>query len=262
MHSLSKGHSCNAISDKPLKKRISIHNWLHAIALCSASIFTLPALATLTTPISVNLISPGGITTDSTPLFFSETLTYATPIVAGGSGEIGGFMLPDEQISLDGDSIRIRAAQGDLSGGTGYLGSGTAHARYEFNGLSIAGRILTSINVFAFDGYLSSGTSGVLSGIGVNLVDTDANLTLDTLIFNLDELLFDPRFGPESSLNYAEFRIDILSRPDTQPPDPNGVPEPGSLMLASVALLALYFVSRRRAKNADSPKTSVNHART
>ena len=252
MHSLSKGHFCNPIGDTPPKKRISIHGLLNAIALCSVSIFTMPALATLTTPISVNLISPGGTTSDSTPLAFSEPLTYATPIAAGGSGAIGGFMLPNEQISLSGDSIRIRAAQGDLSGGTGYLGLGGAHARYEFNGLSIAGRVLTSIDVFAFDGYLSSGTSGVLSGIGVNLIDTDANSTLDTLIFNLDDLLFDPRFGAQSSLNFAEFRIDILSRAGTQPPNPNGVPEPGSLMLASAALLALRFVSRRR--TADNAK--------
>lgn len=259
MHSLSKGHFCSAICATPLKKGKSIRGLLHAAALCIASIATLPALATLTTPISVNLISPGGTTSDSSPLFFSETVTYATPIAAGGSGAIGGFMLPDEQISLSGDSIRIRAAQGDLLGGTGYLGLGGDHARYEFNGLSITGRIITSINVFAFDDYLSAGTSGVLSGIGANLIDTDANSTLDTLVFNLDELLFDPRFGDQSSLNYAEFRIDILSRADTQPPGPNGIPEPGSLMLASVALLALHFVSRRRAKSADSSKAGVKH---
>lgn len=261
MHSLSKGHSCNAIGDNSLKKRISIHRLLHAIALCGASIFTLPALADFVPGVSVSLIAPGGYTDGTTiypdPISLVQGVDYGAlnSITAANGGDIGSFMLPDEQISLSGESILIRAAQGEdaLPGGTGFLGSGASHARYEFSGLSITGRTITGFTLYAFDGY---GTTGLFSGVSSLPA---VSLTLDTLVFNLDDFDFVDRLGG-LALNYAEFRIDILSRADTQPPDPNGVPEPGSLMLASVALLALHFVSRRRAKNADNRKAGVNHA--
>ena len=260
MHSLFTGHTCNATGGNSLKKRISIRGLLHAVALCSASIFTLPALAVFTPGISVSLIAPGGVTDGTTitpaPILLTQNLDYVVGITPGDGGEIGDFLLPNEQISLSGESIRIRAAQGEdtLPGGTGFLGLGGANARYEFSNLGITGRTLTGFNLFAFDGFETTGFSGVLTLPGVSL-------TLNTLIFNLDDFDFVNRLGG-ASLNFAEFRIDILSIPNIQPPDPNGVPEPGSLMLASVALLALGFISRRRAKNADNPNASVNHACT
>lgn len=215
-------------------------------AVCCAAAFFLPAMATLVTPISVSLIAPGGFTDgfnppDTTPLLFNQTVSYGAPITPAGGGAIGGFMLADEQVALNGDSIRIRAAQGSETGGTGYLGLGGAHARYELSGLAIAGSTITGFNLYTFDGYGTSGFNGALSGVGVSFVDSaDADTAPDLLVFNLDDLLFVNR-GGGNSLNFAEFRIDILSRLDNPPPPPppNGVPEPGTLALAAAALIAL-----------------------
>lgn len=236
--------SCESRSHGNMIGRKSAFCLARWAAICCAAVVTLPALANLVSPISVNLVAPGGITGDATPLSLTQSVDYSSPINPLGGGAIGGFMLPDEQIALSGDAILIRAAQGDNLGGTGYLGLGGAHARYEFSGLSITGRTLTGINVFAFDGYGTSGFSGVASGVGVSLIDSNADSALDRLIFNLDDLLFvDRGFG--SSLNFGEFRIDILSTPNTQPPPP-GIPEPGTLVLAVAALGALRLVSPRR----------------
>jgi hypothetical protein len=212
-------------------------------AWCGVTLLGLPAFATLATPISVSLIAPGGITGNTTPFTLIEPVGYGSPIGLSGSGDISGFMLPGEQISLLGDSILIQADQGNDVGGTGYLGNGTDHARYEFDGLGISGRTITGFNVYAFDGYGTSGFSGVTSGIGVSLFSMTVSGPLDTLDFNLDDLLFVDR-GNGQSGNYAQFRIDILSTPDTVPP-PVDVPEPGSLMLVAAALLALRLVTPR-----------------
>ncbi len=223
--------------------------------VCVATVLSFPAWADLVTipPINVRLIAPGGITGDSTQFTKSDILDYGNPINTFGSGEIGTFMLPGEQIALSTDnsnnSIRIRAAQGNDAGGTGYLGLGGLHARYELSGLGILGSTLTGITVYAFDDYATSplGFSGVLSGVGVSLIDSDSNSSLDTLVFNLDDLLFKDRPGG-NSLNFAEFRIDILSTLDQPPPPPpNDVPEPGTLVLAAVGLAAVRVVSRRSA---------------
>ena len=221
--------------------------------VCCAAPFALPAAAALVTPISVSLIAPGGFTNgidppDTAPLLFNQTVSYGSPITPAGGGAIGGFMLADEQVALNGDSIRIRAAQGSESGGTGYLGLGGAHARYELSGLAIAGSTITGFTLYTFDGYGTSGFSGALSGVGVTFVDSaDADTAPDLLTFNLDDLLFVNR-GGGNSLNFAEFRIDILSRLDNPPPPPppNGVPEPGTLALAAVALFALRSSARRQ----------------
>lgn len=218
-------------------------------AICLGSMFSLPAWATLVTPINVRLIAPGGVTGDPTPLLLNQTVDYAFPISPLGVGNIGGLMLPDELISLSGDSIHIRAAQGNDAGGTGYLGLGVVHARYELSSLSISGSTITGFNWFAFDGYATSGFSGVLSGVGVSLVG-------GLLSFNLDDLLFVDRLGG-NSLNFAEFRIDILSTPDTPPPPPpNDVPEPGTLLLAAAGLAALRVLSRHGA----SARTGISEA--
>ena len=225
---------------------------------------TLPAFAALVTPISVSLIAPGGYTDGtglggdpySQPLTLIQSVDYGAPITPGG-GDIGGMMIGSEQIALDGDSVLISSYRGDtVIARTGWLGSGADHARYELSGLAIAGRTLTGITVFAFDGYGTTGFTGVLSGTGVSLIDSsDADLLLDTLIFNLDDLLFvDRQLG--SSLDHADFRIDITSTPNVNPPPPpplpppppppNPVPEPGTLLLTAAALVALRAASRRR----------------
>ncbi len=231
-------------------------------AVCCVAAFFLPAMANLVTPISVSLIAPGGFTNgidppDTTPLLLNQALSYGTPITPAGGGAIGGFMLPDEQVALNGDSIRIRAAQGSETGGTGYLGLGGAHARYELSGLTIAGSTITGFTLYTFDGYGTSGFSGAASGVGVTFVDSaDVDSAPDLLVFNLDDLLFINR-GLGNSLNFAEFRIDILSRLDNPPPPPpNGVPEPGTLTLAAAALIALRSARRRQSPIGQS---SWNH---
>lgn len=204
----------------------------------SAALCALPVFANLVGPIPVSLIAPGGTTTDSTPLLLSQNLDYGAPITSTGTGAISGSMLPGEQIALSGDSVLLRAAQGDDAGGTGYLGLGGMHARYELGGLDISGRTLTGIQVFAFDGYATSGFSGVSGGVEVTLIDSNADSLLDTLVFNLDDLRFVDR-GLGSSLNYGEFRINILSEPNAAP-----MPEPGTLVLVVAALLAWRAVSK------------------
>ncbi len=219
-------------------------------AVCLAAMFSLPAWADLVAPINVSLIAPGGITGDSTSFTKNDSVNYGAPINTSGSGAIGTFMLPDEQIALSGNSIRIRAAQGNDAGGTGYLGLGGVHARYELSGLGILGSTLLGIQVYAYDGYGTSGFSGVSSGVGVSLIDSDSNSSLDTLVFNLDDLLFVDRPGG-NSINYAEFRIDILSRLDTPPPPPppNDVPEPGTLLLAAAGLAVLRVFGKPGTSN-------------
>ena len=222
-------------------------------------------MATLVTPISVGLISPGGYTdgtsTDTTPLLLTQTVSYGAPINPVSGGAIGGFMLGGEQISLSSDSVLISAYQGDSQvARTGYLGLGTEHARYELSGLAIAGRTITGIAVYAFDGFGTTGFTGVLSGAGVSIIDgASPGTQLDTLIFNLDDLRFVDRPGG-SSLNHADFRIDIISQdngspPPPPPPPPNGVPvpEPGSLALALFALVAARTAADQRKKSVTTP---------
>ena len=220
-----------AASDKALGIRL---RWWTLSAAFYAAFCAMPTLANLVAPVPVSLIAPGGTSTDATPLVLSQSVDYGAPLTPAGTGAISASMLPGEQIALSGDAVLLRAAQGDDAGGTGYLGLGGAHARYELSGLDITGRTLTGIQVFAFDGYGGSGFSGVSGGIGVSLIDSNADSLLDTLVFNLDDLRFVDR-GLGSSLNYGEFRIDILSEP-TATPTP--VPEPGTLLLLAAALLA------------------------
>lgn len=242
MNSWSDQVSCEIPLDARKPDRNSVLWLVRGIVLSCAAIFTLPAMANLVSPITVNLLAPGGYTdgtiTDTTPISFTQTVDYGSPITSAGSGAISGFMLTDEQIALSLDSILIRAVQGDSLGGTGYLGFSGNHALYRFNGLSITGRTITGFNVYDFDGYGTSGFTGLTSGLGVSLVG-------DTLTFNLDDLLFFDR-GLGQSNNFADFRIDILSTPNTPSPPPNGVPEPGSLILVTSALFALWPASNRR----------------
>ena len=159
-------------------------------------------------------------------------------------------MLPTEFIGFVGDSIRIRTTAGDTNtagaGITGYLGSGSDPARYEFTGLAITGKDIIGILVYAFDGFFTSGTLGLAIPSGGALADYFSfDDTTDKVSVNLSDLVFAAR-PVGASLDFADLRIDLLTR-DTDVPPPTGVPEPTTAALIVVALLGLRSVRVRRA---------------
>jgi hypothetical protein len=226
----------------------------------AAMLATLPAMANLATPISVSLIAPGGYTSgtgggDPTPLTLTQSVVNGPGITLAGGGDIGGWMLPNEQVALSGDSIHISSYRGDDTvARTGWLGIGADHARYELSGLSIANATITGFTVSDFDGFGSSGFQGDVAGTSfVDLIDSDTNGSLDTLIFNLDDLRFKDRGAAVgSSLDHADFNITILSTPNgtpppppPPPPPPNPTPEPGTLLLSLAAIAGSGLATRR-----------------
>jgi PEP-CTERM motif len=195
-----------------------------------------PAHAVLTLPIALTLSAPGGVVADPTPIDLSSWATAFTGITAGDGSDIGGFMLPDETIffSDSSDSIFLRVAAGDDNDGTlttGILGLAGTPASYTFSGLNVDGQIITGLNVYAFDGYATSGFTGVISGTAVTLVNAS------TVRFDLDSLVFKDR-GGGSSAAYGEFRIDLITTP---------IPEPGTWALFALGLAAVGALRARRA---------------
>ena len=229
-----------------LGNRFRFARLLGGLALALAS---LAAQADFATDLTVNLLAPGGtISGGPSPIQLSQDVTVANladgvlSASLGGSGDISNFMLDGERVFFSGNSILLRVAVGDTTGGiytTGLLGSGGAHARYQVDGLHITGQAITGFQVYAFDGFATSGpasASGLLSPadpmVLVHQVDADS------VAFDLDTLVFKHRFIGESN-NYAEFRIDLLTTP---------VPEPSSAAyLLAAGLLALLRLRARRA---------------
>lgn len=221
------------------------------IALCAP-----PVLAGFQSDITVKLIAPGGIIGDTTPISVSQlvnTANFATGIHTGDGGNVGSWMLAGEEVTFVGETIRVRAFAGDVtvSGSvTGYLGLFGDHARYEFDGLSIAGKTIVGLSVTAFDGYAASGFSGLAPSVSaaslVHLIDAD------TVSFYLDDILFKDRgINVGSSEDHADFLITLITRDNSTGPGPtdpgNTVPEPASLALFMVAALGASAVRRRRA---------------
>lgn len=210
------------------------------------------AHAALVGSVTVSLIAPGGLTADLivTPISVSDTVSpLASAIAPGDATNIGSYMLPTEFIGFVGDSIRIRTTAGDINtagaGITGYLGSGSDPARYEFTGLAITGKDIIGIQAYAFDGFLMSGTLGLAIPSGGALADYFSfDDVTDMVSVNLSDLVFAARTGGQS-VDFADLRIDLVTR-DTDGPPPTNVPEPTTAALIVVALLGLRSVRVRR----------------
>jgi hypothetical protein len=219
-------------------------------AVLFAGVTALPAAAVLSTPVTVNLIAPGGATspgfTDPTPVNASQVITTVGQVInLASSGAVGSLLLPSEQIFLSGDSIRISSYAGDDTGGvyrTGWLGLDGNPARYDFSGLAIAGRDITGFTLFGYDGFGSGGFEGAVPGtFGVSMADTNADGSLDTLRFNLDALRFKPRDGLGSGDFHADFRVELNSIL-TPVPEASGM----AMALAGLGALALVVARRKR----------------
>lgn len=230
----------------------SIRSLLAAVAVGTAlALPSLPAQASFASDITVKLIAPGGIQGDTTPINEQQVVTVAnlaTGVQAGDAGAIGGvWMLANEEVTFNGDSIHVRSYAGydDATGiYTGYLGSGGQHARYEFDGLDITGKTIVGLTVYAFDGYATSGFSGLASPSAASLVTL---IDADTISLDLDSILFVNR-GTGTSNAHADFRIDLITQDNggTGPGGPgNGVPEPATLALFAIAALGARAARRR-----------------
>jgi hypothetical protein len=218
----------------PNSRQSLVCRGLAALATLVAFLAPLQAQAESLGPITVSLIAPGGVISDPTALSFEQVVVNPiSGIAAGDGGEIGNFMLPGEEIRFEGQSILLHVAAGGESNGglvTGFLGLAGDPARYVFSGLQVPGQVIVGLEVYAFDGYGSSGMSGVLGGIGVTRSGPDS------VIFRLDELVFDDR-GTGSGDAYGEFRIDLVTVP---------VPEPSSALFMLAGLTMVGAALRRR----------------
>ncbi|MBV8037267.1 PEP-CTERM sorting domain-containing protein [Roseateles sp.] len=226
------------------------------LALCSQS-----AHAAFASDITLRLIAPGGInngsTIDPTPVSAQQTVALAdlvNGVHAADGGAIGsGWMLDGEKVFFEEDSIKLRIGVGnDTTGGvytTGYLGLGVSnHALYQFDGLSIVGKTIVGVSLYAWDGF---GTTDAGSGSGLGNPAVLGSLAhfidSDTVTFDLDTLEIAQRIAGSSN-NFAEFRIQLITRDNGTggPGGPgNDLPEPATLALFAVAALGARAARRR-----------------
>jgi hypothetical protein len=208
---------------------------------------SLSARADFQSDITVKLIAPGGVQGDSTPISVSQLVTTANlatgiqSLLHLGNGDVSNYLADNEFVSFSGDSIHVRSYSGTDAFTTGYLGGGGEHARYEFDGLSIAGKTITGFTVYAFDNFLTSGFSGLASPLLasdlVNFIDPH------TVSLDLDNIVFKDR-GTGSGSAYADFRIDLTTR-DNASGGGNSLPEPATLALLAIAAFGALAARRR-----------------
>jgi hypothetical protein len=222
--------------------------------LLAAALGTLLALSPLSaradfqSDITVKLIAPGGIDGVIASINDQQTVTVAN-LVSGvqylDGGAIGsGWMLAGEEITFIGNTIRVRSYAGvdNPALATGYLGSGGEHARYEFDGLSIAGLTIVGATITAFDNYGAGGFTGLASPVPADLLHF---IDADTISLDLDSIVFVDR-GSGTSTAHADFLIQLITRDDGSGPGGpgNNLPEPATLALFAIAALGARAARR------------------
>ncbi len=220
----------------------SSRNLMARQALCASLVSLLclaaaPANATLIgDSVTAQLVSPGGLLSDPTPINLSDTVTAVSPgieIAAGNGTNIGGFMLTgvgvQESIDFQDFSIVLRLLAGDPAHPdlTGYA----AGAKYVFSGLNLSGgETITGVSLTAVS----------IANLNQAWVSLD---NPNQISFALDLLQF---VVPASGTTFGDVTINIAHRLVTPPT----VPEPASLLLAGEALLGLWQTGRRRPRSA------------
>lgn len=195
------------------------------------------ANAVLLDTVTVELIAPLGTQLNLAPFTLIQAAPLATGVLAfnlGGSGPISDFMLDNEKITFSGNSILIRVGAGSTNGFNPGFGLG---ARYQLNGLAVAGEVITGFTAYAFDGY---GTTGTFTGLAPGVLPSSLvqlGVNADSINFKLDNTLTFVDRGLGGSLNYAEFRIDLVSQP---------IPEPGSWLMMLAGLGGVAGMAARR----------------
>lgn len=215
------------------------------------------ALAAFASDITLKLVAPGGIndgsSIDPTPVSAQQTVALAdlvNGVQAGDGGAIGsGWMLDGEKVFFEDDSIKLRVGVGnDTTGGvytTGYLGLGSSHALYQFDGLSIVGKTIVGVALYAWDGFGTT-DAGTGSGLGNPAVlgSLAHFIDADTVTFDLDTLEIAQRIAGSSN-NFAEFRIQLITRDNGNGGPGNDLPEPATLALFAAAALGALAARRR-----------------
>ncbi|WP_326543045.1 PEP-CTERM sorting domain-containing protein [Pseudorhodoferax sp.] len=182
--------------------------------------------------VQITLDAPTGISGDPMPVNLVDLATVASPGLessAGDGSNVGSFMLPGEFIDFDAYTITVRIGTGAVDTRGQFPGYG-ADAVYLFESLDIAGEIIIGASITANSGF-SNFNAAWLQMLGP-----------DALSLALDTMLFSP--GLPDAQTFGELTITLLTRVDEN----NHVPEPGSLLLAGLALAALRFGGRRAAR--------------
>jgi hypothetical protein len=229
--------------------RTGIRTGLQLALACGTLLAAASAHAVLAGDVTVTLSAPGGATSngggfvDITPISLVQSVAPSAVINNVNGGNVGAFMLDGEFIQFVGNSIELQIAAGSESAGppvvftTGLLGSNGTHATYQFDNLSISGTAIVGVVAYSFDGFTTTGTSGLISPASaasfVHSIDpASVSVDLDTLVFAARTA---GKIG-NGAYNFVDVRIDLIT---------SGVPEPATALMAFVGLGVLLLRGRR-----------------